>query len=767
MRVVFIACCVSVAQSVLAADSVSVRVGFRGHMHVGRWTPIVVTGVPAGTRAIDVLAADSDGVRVAYPLNESTDEPQRVWSGLLRTGRLDAEIELRFFSDDSPTWRAIRIPAANPAERRATRETADRRNPEVSSTTYVPLRQSEPIWLEVGTSGELLTKVAEVRGLRFESWPDAAAVPWGLDSIDGIWIDSHLSLSEAALSELRRWLTRGGQLVLTVSMNADEFEQTPWSSLLESVTGVAGRMRTHELSGIESFTVHSRKIANANRSPVTILAPKQARTLAATVNGALIVRAAFGSGQVTVLGVDPAVLPISRWEGRDAFVRKLVLPASAWSPSKVATRSSLSQSGITDLASQWRAAVIHLPAVARPTLWSVLGLLLIYACLVGPLDYLVVHRLLKRPHWTWVTLPLWVSLACGGSLWLARAANGDAHQHQLTQLDVLDIDASTSTALARSWATAYSSQNDQWTITVEPPAELTSDASKNTNAVVTWLGFPEDASGGLYRTGGFVLGSAVCRTTSDRRWLQGIPMTQWSSKSFVAERSWTTTATSPWVEANLQSEAGGELTGTIVHHLPFELTDWLVAFENWVYLPHPKAGESARVWPAGQTWTPVDERHYGRVLSGFLTRTTATKRRDNKGTLKEDVLVEQERYNPLNLDPADILQMMTLHEAAGGKAYTGLDHHSLRAFDVSPLLQLDRAVVIARVNNPTTTWTINGKPVPPTRHDGFVRFLLPVKRVADNQTLRELPKFENEPLKPKQDAPNSVPDSASNETKSP
>lgn len=762
---VFIACWASVAQSVLAADNISVRVGFRGHMHVGRWTPIVVAGVPDGTRAIDVLASDSDGVRVAYPLSESTDESQRFWSGLIRTGQLDTEIEVRFFSDESTSSRTIRVSAANLSERRPTRDSTGNRSQEISPTSYIPWRHSEPIWLEVGTSSDLLTKVAELRGLSFKTWPDAATIPWGLDGVEGIWIDSHVSLSSRAQSELRRWLTRGGRLIVTVSMNADEFEQTPWAGLLRTVAGVAGRMRTNELSGIESFTVHSRKIANANRSQVTILSPKQARTLASTVNGALIVRAAFGSGQVTVLGVDPAAQPISRWEGRDAFVRKLVLPASALSPSKVMARSSLSQSGITDLASQWRAAVIDLPAVERPTLWSVLGLLLIYACLIGPLDYVVVHRLLKRPHWTWATLPLWVSLACGGSLWLAHAANGDALQ--LTQLDVLDIDSSTSTALARSWATAYSPRNDQWTATVQAPVGLESAVSSNASSILTWLGFPEDASGGLYRTGGFELGSAFCRTDSNREMLQAIPMMQWSSKSFVAERSWTMAATTPLVESQLQNESGGELAGTIVHHLPFELTDWLVAFENWVYLPHPKAGDSAKIWPAGQTWTPTDARHYGRVLQGFLTRTTATKRRDNKGTLKEDVLVEQERYNPLNLDPADILQMMTLHEAAGGKAYTGLEHHSMRAFDFSPLLQLDRAILIARVNNPTTTWAINGKHVSPSRHHGFVRFLLPVQRVVDNNRLRELPKFEKEPPNPTQDAPTIAPDSAPNETKLP
>ncbi len=82
-----------------------------------------------------------------------------------------------------------------------------------------------------------------------------------------------------------------------------------------------------------------------------------------------------------------------------------------------------------------------------------------------------------------------------------------------------------------------------------------------------------------------------------------------------------------------------------MHHLPFDLLDWVVVFEKWIYRPHPRFGESATVWRANQPWTPKDERNYGRELRGFLQRATVTKKQSKKGSVQEDVLVQKERYN--------------------------------------------------------------------------------------------------------------------------
>src|SRR5262249_1562146 len=119
-------------------------------------------------------------------------------------------------------------------------------------------------------------------------------------------------------------------------------------------------------------------------------------------------------------------------------------------------------------------------------------------------------------------------------------------------------------------------------------------------------------------------------------------------------------------------------------------------------------------------------------------------------------------------------QMMTLHEAAGGKAYTGLDHASLRTFDLTPLLWLDRAVLIARVPEPQTEWHFTGKARRPTPHHGFVRPLLPVPRQSVCASgLRQLTKFGKTGMNQTPDpnaksAPNENPNApSSSEKKSP
>jgi hypothetical protein len=742
----------------IAEEPLSVQVGFDQSFKVGQWVPIVVENVSSDARTCEVIVTDPDGVRMSHPLRQQTTDgggrPTR-WAGVIRSGRLDGALEVRVLGDGPEPLQHKKLLASR------VQKIADDDGQSDAATCF-PLRQSEPVWLEVGTAIELLKPVSTLHAIRSEALPSTVEIPWALDGVDGIWVNSRVALSEPARVELERWLRRGGHLVVTIASDVEEFQQTPWARLLKGVVEPRSRTRTTDLSGIEGFTVHGRKILGGNRSPVpiTTLSRTEGQTLVSCLEGPLLTRASFGFGQVTAFGMDPTVAPMSKWDGRTNFVKRLLLGTTDTESAKSAVRSSLSQSGITDLASQWRAVAIHIPEVARPTLWGVLGLLLVYAAVIGPLDYFLVHKLLKRPHWTWASLPLLVAVASFGTVWLARAANGDAPK--LTQLDVVDIEAGRQEVVARSWVTAYATENTLWRVEATP----TRLPASHPERILSWLGFPENASGGMYRDSGFDIGHAVARSAPDRSSLDGIPLAQWSSKSLTSEAIWV--SETPLIESQLTSTVAGELDGRLVHHLPFELRDWIVVFEKWIYRPHPRLGEAATVWRADEPWTPKDERNYGRELRGFLQRATATKKQGKKGSVQEDVLIEKERYNPLNLDPADILQMMTLHEAAGGKSYTGLDHHSLRAFDVTSLLSLDRAIVVARVAEPTSEWRFNGEARQPTRHHGFVRFLLPVRRVGDASGFRYMPKLEVNSQAPAKTEPKpNDKDSAPNETKTP
>lgn len=748
-------------ESPAAEDSISVRVGFGQSFQVGQWTPIVVENVSGDATGCEAVVVDPDGVHVSHPLlrlaaNETNTTTR--WTGVVRSGRLDGGLEVRALNANHEVIQHHKLLASQVQQESLDDSTR------TDAAICFPLRQSEPVWLEIGTSSELLKPVGALRAIRSEALPSAVELPWSLDGVDGIWLTSRVALSDPARAELERWLRRGGHLVLTITIDVEEFQQTPWSELLKGIVEPRGRSRTTDLSGIEAMAVQGRKILGANRTPVpvTTLSRSEGQILATCLEGPLVTRSSFGFGRITVIGVDLTAPPISRWDGRVSFVKRLLFPDSDSESTKSLARTSLSQSGITDLASQWRAAAIHIPDVERPTLWGALSLLLIYAAVIGPLDYLLVHKLLKRPHWTWASLPLLVAVASLGTVWLARAANGDSTK--LTQLDVVDIDAARQEVIARSWATTYATENSRWNVEARP----TQIPANQPQRILSWLGFPENASGGMYRASGFDLGHTFARTAADRSSIEGLPISQWSSKSLTSEMTWI--AELPLIESELTSSAAGDMDGRVVHRLPFELRDWVIVYEKWIYRPHPRLGDAATVWPPNQPWTPKDDRNYGRELRGFLQRTTATKKQSKKGTTSEDVLIEKERYNPLSLDPADILQMMTLHEAAGGKGYTGLDHQSLRAFDVTPLLSLDRAIVIARIDEPTTEWKFNGETRQPTRQHSFVRILLPVRRIGEVGGYRYLPKLEpHQQQTPKKETDKTPPDKASapNETKTP
>ena len=740
---------------VVAEQPLTVQVGFGQTFKVGHWTPIVVENVSLEARSCEVLVIDPEGVGMSHPLTRQATDAGR-WSGLLRSGRLDGGLEVRVLGAGQETIQHRKLSAS-----RNSKSPSGDFSRSAASTCF-PLRQSQPVWLEIGTSSELLKQVSSLHVTRADVFPGSVEIPRALEGVDGIWLTSQVTMTDPVRVELQRWLHRGGHLVVTISTDPEEYQQTAWAGLLRSVVEPRARTRTTDLSGIEGFTVHGRKILAATRAPmpVTTLSLSQGQVLASCLDGPLLTRASLGFGLVTALGLDPTVGPLARWDGRTSFVKRLLLSATDAEASKATVRSSLSQSGITDLASQWRAAAIHIPQIARPTLWDALGLMLLYAVVIGPLDYVLVHKLLKRPQWTWATLPLLVAAASLGTVWLAHAANGGSPP--MTQLDVVDIDGERQEVIARSWATAYATRNSLWHVEAAP-AQFNSDHSQQK---LSWLGFPETASGGMYRDSGFEIGRSVARSIADDSVLDGIPVAQWSSKSLTSESLWI--SQSPLIESQLTSTVAGELDGPVVHHLPFDLLDWVVVFDKWIYRPRPRAGEEPPPWPAGKAWTPKDERNYGRELRGFLQRAIATKRESKKGAVQEDVLILKERYNPMNLEPADILQMMTLHEAAGGKAYTGLDHHSLRSFDVTPLLSLDRAIVIARVAEPTTAWRINGDSRAATRHHGFIRILLPVRRIGDASGFRFLPKLEpNAPPANKPAANSKNKESVPNETKTP
>ena len=93
------------------------------------------------------------------------------------------------------------------------------------------------------------------------------------------------------------------------------------------------------------------------------------------------------------------------------------------------------------------------------------------------------------------------------------------------------------------------------------------------------------------------------------------------------------------------------------------------------------------------------------------------------------------RYDPRSRNPADWIEILTFHQAAGGIGYTGLENRDLAELDLSNLLTLNRAVLLGRLVAASTDGTVagtelvvNGEPVSATgiRRVTYVRVVLKV-----------------------------------------
>jgi hypothetical protein len=226
----------------------------------------------------------------------------------------------------------------------------------------------------------------------------------------------------------------------------------------------------------------------------------------------------------------------------------------------------------------------------------------------------------------------------------------------------------------------------------------------------------------MYRTGGAEISHPSYAATAASRELEEVPIAIWSTKSLEAEWS----AEEPGlVVSDLESRGLGHLGGTLRHHFSGPIEDWVVAFGHQVFRPRidPKT-DSPLPLPPDVPWSPQSASP--RELGGYLTGATQSVVESKIGHL-EELRVEHADYDPMNRDPLEILRMVTFHGEAGGSSYTGLLNGALRQMDWSPMLGLNRAVLVGRIRTPTTHWTVNGKAVVPDQSTTLVRVLLPVR----------------------------------------
>lgn len=739
-----------------------VEVGFDGYYKVGRWAPVAVTTtgtLPPNARLL-IETVDPDGSVTVIPGGSVSAEPheQHLLTGYFKSGRLDADVVVR-----------IVIPAdggtaqGDTADGRPVQELARKRLRVAGTSTSViesTLTQSERIWLTVGPAGGFSSistandeddADTEENPVHVVALADLESLPndlRGYDSVDLIVIARDYEIDPRRNSAIRNWVLSGGHLILSVGDNYQAFQDSLLADWVP--TAVTGRMTPRDLSGLESFSGKNERLPTVRSVSAAQLDATHSVVLVDTLDGPILIRAAYGFGRVTTLGLDFDRPPLKAWAALPDVCRQMATDTfRRQRRDERINQRRLTSTGITEFASQLHAVQEDFPEIERYSSWTVMGLMLIYLLVIGPLDYLIVQRIFRRPQLTWVTFPLQVVLAAGLAIWAARGTNGN--EFRVNQLDIVDIDQQADTLRATSLATIYSPESKRYRIGIQPITDTwttgetvgTADksattASDGSRPTLSWNGIPENVFGGMYRGGGMEFGKAGYRFEDDLATIQNLPITIWSTKTLRS--SWVETQDS-LVESELMSTGISQLSGTITHHLPGTIEDWILAYGNRVF--RPRTSEQSRR-PTGllahQVWDPNGPSVYQRELKGYLTRTTKTKVETRSGT-GEDILVEQAPYEPLNRDPVDVMRMLTFHEAAGGTRYTGLKNSSMASFDFTRMLDLDRAVLFGRIEQPAAQWNLDDKPLDVTRRFVFVRIVLPVKR--SHIVPRELPNLDD------------------------
>ena len=718
-----------------------VVVGFGRIYKVGEWAPLWATVESADDRTVSVIvdAPDPDDNLAAFtspPVQLKARTATRI-EARFRTGKLAGDLQVRVVDAEGRMLASRRLRAGgDPSSELEPAQRLDR----PLRVVLGKVELIEPQSADAGGRGQSVARLASFDELPtdWRAWESIGmlVLPTGKSAGGGTSLLSQISAERDAV--LQKWVRMGGHLLISVGNETAEFQASPLARWIAPLI-VERQMNERLFSTLEAYA--------GQAAPLKVSAPLKAAQLAALPSANVLVRhtssahalaasVPCGFGRVTLVSIDLDAPPLSNWKALPAVLQKLsgaaaVAPGS--STSKV--NRQLTHVGVTDLATQLQQTQEDFSAVHRPSYWWVMGLILLYVAVIGPADYFLVHRLLRRPELTWFTFPVLVCAGVALAAWEARRSNDQGLLGN--QFDLVDIDTASGLRRAQSWFSLYSPEHRRFSVAVKPADQAAAkrdSASASEHPVTTWLGPPENAVGGIYRSGAGSFASRSYRITESG--VAGLPVPQWSTRTLTT--AWDDTLASA-VDCRLETFGAGQLKGTIAHHFDFPLEDCLLAVGGWAYMP---TTENATLAPHVE-WRPSGNTVRQRDLRALLTGERRTRRNKNDD-FSSDILATTEVYNPVGRDRSQIVRMLTFHEAAGGTEYTGLANAALRRLELTEIMQLGRGILIGRLPQASAHISIDGAEVHPSGTATWVRIVLPVVQ-SERAPEKTIPKASERP----------------------
>ncbi len=383
------------ATAALAADAptMTARVLLQGHARLGSWIAIevhLVNSGPSISGELRLQGGTQGGTRFATAVQ--LDSPSdKTFVLHAQPPSFGEDLEVVLASGDQVLRRQKVAVTIHDGGQLIVGVVAEQAPRIVGSLSLPAVQNQQPAVVVPLTVADLPTRI--------EAWS-------ALDRL--IWQDvDAATLSTEQLTALRGWLALGGRLVI--------------------VGGTAG---IGSLGGFPDDLLPYRPTATIDVAAASLASllgttPKDAadvpamagelargRALASSGDRVIAAQAPYGSGSVTILGVDPTV----------GWVAEAAANRSLW-PSLIPARSEGSTAIGDD--SQIVSAVGNLPALALPPLGGLLLLLFGYIALIGPLNYLVLRRIDRR-EWAWITMPVLIVGFAVGAYAFGSALRGSS-----------------------------------------------------------------------------------------------------------------------------------------------------------------------------------------------------------------------------------------------------------------------------------------------------------------------------------------------------
>ncbi|NNJ26820.1 hypothetical protein [Alienimonas chondri] len=690
-----------------------VSVGVGGFVRPGAWVPIgplandpsANEDTPDATAVVAVT--DGDGLTLARPVDFPNGR-----AALVQAGRAESSIDVRL--DRIPTVRWT----ANPGE------------------DFTVLAPDERLWAavrmpaamkreETSSAGPLDRPGRPVRVAAFESADELPTIPHALATVRALLIDANDLPADDGF--LREYVADGGHLIVSLSVTG---ELPDWLPLTPGdptpLTARATLERLAKSGSGRGTTAVINKLLPAAVRPLDAaeVSAANGRVLASGDGGALVAELPIGFGRATIVAASLHEPPLSNWGGLPSFLLELTRSAPGGGPGD--------RPPIGEMAGQVYGA-LEAEAVGGASPGTVGAWALVLLLVVGPLDYLLVHRLLNRPALTWVTLPIWLGGAVALALW---GAGGD--DATVRRLEVVDVDATSGRVRGAAWASVPAPEAGRLSLAFQPAESV---RVQNGDERIAYAAEPGATFGGLYRGGGVGLVPAEYRIAGAQA--LGVPLPERSAKRFRLDWSGKTDelATGSLVAVD------GTLRGSVSHSLPGTLSDFFLVHKGRVYRPDPKAeaGPAAETLPPGTAFRPDGAGVVRRDLRGFLTQVREVREgptvlsgnpNDPNAPLKFDETQRLvfTRYAAKSRDFGVILPALSLYAQSGGAAFTRLSNAELESLDLSATAASGRALLFGRLDTSLTDLDVTfGEEAPADgATETYVRLILPVAEGEPN-----------------------------------